>query len=134
MIVSWMEICQMKNSSVNYFHFVEMRVKVLVKDLRGDCKEILTISFLLRRPIPESCDVALWCLLHDLLSLLSESTFLTNTISTITSLPGHQREEIDLKNGRRGMSRMKCSIEFISFCLIPSLLLLLVVLIIHSTW
>lgn len=42
MIVSRMEICQMKNSSVNYFHFVEMRVKVLVKDLR----EVIAKKFL----------------------------------------------------------------------------------------
>lgn len=42
MTVSRMEICQMKNSSVNYFHFVEMRVKVLVKDLR----EVIAKKFL----------------------------------------------------------------------------------------
>lgn len=69
MILSGMEICQVKNSSVNYFyfHFVEMRVKVPVKDLIEVIVKtyILRITFLLQRSIPESCDVALWCLLHD---------------------------------------------------------------------
>ena len=104
MIVSGIEICQMKNSSVNYFycHFVEMKVKALVKDLREVIMKtyVLTITFLLQYSVPESCDVALCCLLHDILSLLSESTFLTHPISTTTPLPGHQKEKINVKNGR----------------------------------